>query len=157
MTTLEYGHWSPEPIRYWYVVALSATWLALMISMWWLMWGGDTLPVLVAGCPGSFLPAMLELEGAWLVLVQLLAGAGIMAGVGLLQDYLRVPAKWAWTYTVGVAFGVVCWFTGMGQLWADALFWGCIGLYAVSSVLCLVWSGQRLWRWLVHRAVCRER
>jgi hypothetical protein len=127
-----------------------------MVIMWWLMRGGDTLPALIAGYPGYFLPAVLELEGVWLILSQLVVGAAIMMGAGLFQDWLRVSPRWAWMYATGPVLGVVFWFAGMGLLWADLLFWGCIGLYAVTAVLCAARSVRCLWEWLAYYASRRE-
>ena len=160
---LSYGRRSREPIRYWYLLALPSVWLVLMVTMWSMMWGGDTTPVLLAGFPGHLLTAMFRSDGVSRMdastspnlVLALAGGAAIMVGVGLLQDYLRVPPRWSWTYAAGAVFGAGTWLAGMGQLWADVLFWGCMGLYAVSIVLCLVRAVQSLREWFARRTMCK--
>ena len=142
MTKLTNGHLSHEHIHYCYTVGLPLIWMAVMVSLWSLVWGvrDGWLVGEIASGPGSLLPGALKLEGFSFVVVQIAVGIPIMAALGLLQDYLRMPPVWAWGYLAGFVFGMCFWMAGMGTLLADVLFWGCIGLYVVSVLLCLVSS-----------------
>lgn len=157
---------SREPMRLWYTVALPAMWLGAMVSMWHLAWGvrESSMGPMLAGLAGHWLPVVLGSEGTAFVKAQCIGGVLVMAVVGLLQDYLRVPPVWAWGYLAGVATGSLLWLLasilqhpgpGLVHLWAAMLFCGCIGLYVVSVILCLVRGAMQLRRCLANRAICK--
>lgn len=125
-------------MRYWHIVALPTIWVVVMVSLWVAVWPEGAMAAVVAGMPGHFLPALLGLEGIGMIWAQLLGGVIVMVAVGSLQDYLRVPPKWAWAYLAGGIMGVLLWLAGMGRLLANVLYWGCIGLYAISVLLCCI-------------------
>ncbi|MGC4110693.1 MAG: hypothetical protein QM747_09770 [Nocardioides sp.] len=85
-------------MRFWYTLILPAIWLVVMVSLWFSVWGdweGGMAPML-AGMPGHWLPVALAALGLKVTAypwAQCIGGVPIMAAAGLLQDYLRIPAK----------------------------------------------------------------
>ena len=115
----------------------------MMAGLWWSIAQSANREAgmmgMLAGLPGHWLPVLLHARDWGLVVWQCVGGVLVMAGVGLLLDGLRVPARWMWVYLAGWAVvAVVHIFLGVRLDVSSLLFWSVLDLYAVSIGLGMV-------------------
>ena len=141
--------------RWFHVWCLPLIWALAVSILYCLLWnkGEAGMAAMFAGLAGIWAPGLLHAEGIAFVIVQLIAGAIVMAFVGFLQDLLRV--RW-WIYLLygaGTA-AALChqWLTQPEPTRSEitsvvfVLWLFCFTLYFIAPVSCVVGGLVRIVR-----------
>ena len=159
----------PSGRTHFHVWALPLLWVSMAGALQYQTWGqrGElAMAPTVAALVRHWLPALLsslwQKHPYWpsYVPAQIAGGALMLASLGLCLDHLHVRRRWALLYPAGCLAGVVLASSlDVRQIVPGALFFGCLGVFAVAAMLLVGGVGRLVWSaglscWILAWPLC---